>query len=161
MRIVQGLAAGLAAGAAGTTALNAATYLDMVVRGRAASSTPEKTVKKLAAHAHLTIPGDQESRGNRVSGLGPLTGIATGAGVGGLLGITRAVGFTPSVPVAGLLVAGTAMGATDTSMATLGITDPKTWSATDWLSDVIPHLAYGLVTAWVLAGLDRRSRPAL
>ena len=35
---------GAAAGAAGTTALNVVTYLDMAVRGRPASSTPERTV---------------------------------------------------------------------------------------------------------------------
>ena len=34
---------GAAAGAAGSTALNAVTYLDMVVRGRGTSSTPERT----------------------------------------------------------------------------------------------------------------------
>ena len=38
---------GAAAGAAGTTALNAVTYLDMTVRGRGTSSTPEQTVEAL------------------------------------------------------------------------------------------------------------------
>lgn len=38
---------GAAAGAAGTPALNAVTYADMVVRARAASSVPPDTVKKL------------------------------------------------------------------------------------------------------------------
>jgi hypothetical protein len=36
---------GAMAGAAGTTALNAVTYMDMVVRGRGASSTPEQVVE--------------------------------------------------------------------------------------------------------------------
>jgi hypothetical protein len=35
------------------------------------------------------------------------------------------------------------------------VTDLRTWSATDWLSDAVPHLAYGLVTAAVVQGLDR------
>ncbi len=39
-------------------------------------------------------------------------------------------------------------------MAALGISDPRTWSAQDWAADVVPHLAYGLVTAATLAGLD-------
>jgi hypothetical protein len=30
-------------------------------------------------------------------------------------------------------------------MAVLGITDPRNWSTTEWLSDVVPHLAYGVV----------------
>lgn len=67
---------GAAAGAAGATALNAVTYLDMVLRGRPASSTPQQTVEKLSQLTHLPVPGDAETRSNRVSGLGPLTGIA-------------------------------------------------------------------------------------
>ena len=73
---------GAAAGAAGTSALNAVTYLDMVVRGRGTSSTPEQTVELLAEKAHVQIPGDDEKRSNRVQGLGPLTGLAAGVGVG-------------------------------------------------------------------------------
>src|SRR3954451_10057427 len=73
---------GAAAGAAGTTALNAVTYLDMVVRGRGTSSTPEDTVEKLAEKAHREIPGQAETRSNRVQGLGPLMGLVAGVGVG-------------------------------------------------------------------------------
>src|SRR3954449_3653424 len=73
---------GAAAGAAATTALNAVTYLDMTIRGRGASSTPEETVEKLAATAHVDIPGDAEHRQHRVQGLGPLTGLVAGVGVG-------------------------------------------------------------------------------
>src|SRR3954452_7088049 len=69
---------GAAAGAAGTTALNAVTYLDMAWRGRPASSTPEDTVEKLAHTAGVEVPGDDETRSNRLAGLGPLTGPATG-----------------------------------------------------------------------------------
>jgi hypothetical protein len=36
------------------------------------------------------------------------------------------------------------MAATDTSMVKLGLTDPSSWSAADWLSDALPHLAYGI-----------------
>ena len=47
--------AGAAAGAAGTTALNGVTYLDMAVRGRPASSTPEDTVDRLAEAVGVDI----------------------------------------------------------------------------------------------------------
>ncbi len=47
---------GAAAGAAGTTALNVVTYLDMAVRGRPASSTPEMTVEKLSEKSHVRSP---------------------------------------------------------------------------------------------------------
>ncbi|MGI8900330.1 MAG: hypothetical protein ACR2HA_05280 [Nocardioides sp.] len=40
MSVGRSVLAGVAAGAAGTTALNAVTYLDMAIRGRGTSSTP-------------------------------------------------------------------------------------------------------------------------
>ena len=146
------VARGAAAGAAGTTALNAVTYLDMAVRGRPASSTPEDTVEKLAHAAHAEVPGDDETRSNRLSGLGPLTGIATGIGVGAVAGlIARSTRL--STPVLAGVVGGIAMVGANGPMTLLGITDPRTWSASSWVSDVVPHLAYGLVTAAVARGL--------
>ena len=47
MTAARGILAGAAAGAAGTTALNLIAYLDMTLRGRGASSTPEDTVEKV------------------------------------------------------------------------------------------------------------------
>jgi hypothetical protein len=35
------------------------------------------------------------------------------------------------------------MAATDASSASMGTTDPRSWSAQDWAADVIPHLAFG------------------
>jgi hypothetical protein len=49
-------------------------------------------------------------------------------------------------PVAGAAaIGGAAMLATDLSMARLGVSDPRTWDLTSWLSDIVPHLAYGAV----------------
>jgi hypothetical protein len=45
------------------------------------------------------------------------------------------------------------MALTDTSMMRLGLTDPASWSAIDWASDAIPHLAYGTLTVTVLRRL--------
>ena len=56
--MVQGILLGAAAGAAGTTALNATSNLDMALRGRPTSSTPEDTVQALAEKLHAPIPGD-------------------------------------------------------------------------------------------------------
>lgn len=151
----SGLAAGLAAGAAGTTALNAVTYLDMAARGRPTSTTPEDTVEKLAAKAGIEIPGDRDSRKNRLAGLGPLTGLAAGLGVGGALGLVGTFGFRPNLVLASLVAGAGAMAGTDAPMAALGVTDPSTWAAKDWLSDAVPHLVYGVVTAAVVKGLDR------
>jgi hypothetical protein len=40
-------------------------------------------------------------------------------------------------------------------MTVLGITDPGRWSASAWLSDVIPHLAYGAVVSATLRRVVR------
>jgi hypothetical protein len=136
---------GAAAGAAATGALNAVTYLDMAVRGRGASSTPERTVETLAEKAHVDIPGDEQTRENRKQGLGPLMGLVAGVGVGVLAGLARAAGFRSSPPLGTVLTTAGVLVAANGPMAVLGITDPRTWSATDWLSDVVPHLAYGVV----------------
>lgn len=155
MNLGRGVVAGLGAGAAGTTALNAVTYLDMAARGRPTSSTPEDTVEKLAEKAGVDIPGDDDTRKNRLAGLGPLTGLAAGLGVGAVFGLARTLGFRPNLLTAGVLAGAAAMAGTDAPMAALGVTDPSTWAAKDWLADAIPHLAYGLVCAAVLRAFDR------
>ena len=147
---------GASAGAAGTTALNAVTYLDLVGRGRGTSSTPEQTVEALAEKAHVQIPGDEETRSNRVQGLGPLTGLVAGIGVGVLAGLARAAGFrTPPLVGTALTTVGVLV-ASNGPMTVLGVTDPRTWSTTDWVSDVVPHLAYAAV---VRTTMDAFARP--
>src|SRR3954451_5048696 len=141
---------GAAAGAAATTALNAVTYLDMAVRGRGTSSTPEQTVETLADRAGLDIPGDDDTRRNRVQGLGPLLGLATGVAIGATAGLARASGFRPPAAVGAALTTLGALVAANGPMAALGITDPRTWSRTDWLSDLVPHVAYGVVVRTTL-----------
>ena len=142
---------GAAAGAAGTTVLNVVTYLDMAVRGRPASSTPENTVEKLADAAHVPIPGEGVTRASRVEGLGALTGLVAGIGVGGLLGLARAAGFRAGT----LLTTLTVLVSTNGPMTVLRVTDPRTWSVADWISDLVPHLAYATVVTTTLDALDQ------
>ncbi|MDE9365706.1 hypothetical protein PZ938_08825 [Luteipulveratus sp. YIM 133132] len=146
----RGILRGAVAGAAGTTALDAVTYLDMAVRGRGTSSTPEDTVERGARVVGLKIPGEGETRANRVQGLGPLSGIAVGVGTGVASGVVQATlrsrGQRLPAAVGVLAVSAVAMALANGPMTVLGVTDPRTWSATDWLSDAVPHLAYGLVT---------------
>jgi hypothetical protein len=146
---------GAAAGAAGTTALNAVTYLDMAVRGRPSSSTPERTVEVLAEKAHAQIPGDEETRQNRLQGLGPLTGLVAGVGVGVLAGLARAAGVRTQPLVGTVLTTVGVLIGSNGPMTGLGITDPRTWSTTDWISDVVPHLAYGAVVKTTMDAFDR------
>jgi hypothetical protein len=146
---------GAVAGAAGTTALNVVTYLDMSLRGRSASSTPEVTVEKLAGVAHTPIPGDGEKRQNRVQALGAVTGLVSGIGMGVLVGLARAAGFRSQPLVGTLLTTAGVLVATNGPMTVLGVTDPRTWSATDWGSDIVPHLAYAAVVKTTMDAFDR------
>lgn len=153
-QLLRGALLGAAAGAAGTTALNATTYLDMAARGRPTSSTPEDTVEKLAEKTHVPIPGQGETRDNRVAGLGPLSGLVAGVGTGALLGVARAAGLRSGPLMSGLAATVGALLGSNGPMTLLGVTDPRTWPASSWAADVVPHVAYGAVTAAVLHGLQ-------
>lgn len=143
--MMRAIVRGAVAGAAGTTALNAVTYTDMAVRGRPTSELPEKAVEKVSEMTGHPLPEDGK-RQNRLQGLGPLGGIATGVGVGIAAGMLRPLlSRLPSV-LGAALVGGAAMAATDLSLARLRLTDPAQWSTADWASDALPHLAYGVVT---------------
>jgi hypothetical protein len=74
----------------------------------------------------------------------------TGVGVGAAAGLLRPLVVRLPAPVGGALLAVAAMAGSDAPLAKLGLTDVSSWSATDWLSDVVPHLSYGLVTFWTL-----------
>lgn len=153
--------AGAVAGAAGTTALNAVTYLDMVLRGRGGSAAPQQLVEELSDRTGIPVPGEGETRENRVSGVGAVLGMVTGVGVGALYGASRSLPWRPSVPLAGLLTGLGAMAGSDVPMAALKVSDPRNWRPADWLADLVPHLTYGMVTAAVFemtaSGCGRRS----
>lgn len=150
MRLLRNALAGAGAGAAGTTALNAVTYLDMALRGRGASSTPEETVEKLAGKVGVSMPGDGEARQNRLSGLGSLLGLVAGVAAGGVLGATRSLGIRPGPAAGAVLATAVALAAGNGPMMVVGVTNPKDWSAAAWISDLAPHVAYGVVTGVLL-----------
>ncbi|WP_327287223.1 hypothetical protein [Streptomyces sp. NBC_01198] len=137
---------GAAAGAAGTTALNIVSYADIALRARPASTTPEVTVRKLAEKLHVRIPGEGKALDNRIAGLAPMTGYASGLAMGAALALARSAGWRPSVAGEYTVAVVGAMIGTNGPMTVLGVTDPRTWSVSDWISDVVPHLAYALVT---------------
>lgn len=150
--MLRDIAKGLAAGAAGTVALNVASYLDMAVRGRGSSSAPAQTAGKLADKAGVDLADegpDRETAENRRSGLGALMGYVTGLGVGAAYGALRSAIGPVSRPVAaaGLTLAATLGSAGP--MTLLGVTDPRQWDAKSWAMDIGPHLAYGIVTVVV------------
>lgn len=150
---------GAAAGAAGTTALNAVTYLDMALRGRPASDTPQRTAERLAELAGLPLPDDPAQREARLTGIGALAGIGTGVGVGAAYGLLHGLGIRLPVKVGSVAVTAMVLVAANGPMVLLGLTDPRKWSATDWASDVIPHAAFGAATAATYAAATRSDRP--
>ncbi|MFE9656193.1 hypothetical protein [Micromonospora sp. NPDC006431] len=144
---------GAIAGAVGTATLNVVTFLDMVVRARPSSSTPDETAGRMAHAAHIDL-GPEEKAANRRSGLGAVLGYGTGIAAGAVFGALAARRRIP-LPLAAGLLGGGVMATTDGSIAALGVSNPRTWRPKDWLSDIVPHLAYGMATAatW------RRLRP--
>ena len=152
-RVMQGAAAG----AAGTTALNAVTYLDMALRARPASDVPERVVEELAKRAGVEVPGEGDQRQNRLQGLAALSGLATGVLAGAVAGELRFAVLRLGPVLGSVLLGGGVMAATDLTMARLGVSDPRSWDATAWASDAIPHLAFGATTYATLAAMSRRA----
>ncbi|WP_017972682.1 hypothetical protein [Actinopolyspora halophila] len=148
---------GVLAGAAGTTALNTTTCLDMTLRGRPASTTPEQTVRRAEELiGRRTDPAGTETtkaQGRR-SGLGALLGIATGIGVGLCYGALRSRLPLAPLPVMSAAAATAANAGSVAPMTALGVTDPRQWSGGSWMSDLVPHLAYGIATALVYEELE-------
>ena len=148
---------GVAAGATGTAALNIATYVDMAMRGRASSEVPAKVAGALTQSVGMPLEAEahgQESAGDdeqtkaqhRLTGLGALMGYVTGLGIGGVYGLARPALRRLPLPLAGLALGAAAMAGSDVPATITKATNPKNWGASGWLSDIIPHAIYGLVT---------------
>ena len=140
---------GLVAGAAGVSALHVATYLDMAIRGRPASSVPEQAVDRLTAQLGISLGSGRAAEARRTA-LGALGGFATGIAAGGVYSAVAPAlsGLPQSVRAVGVglgVMAWTAVG-----NARLGISDPRKWSFTDWMEDLVPHVAFGAGTVGTL-----------
>ena len=72
-----------------------------------------------------------------------------------VLALLRAAGWRPPALVEFGSATLLAMISGNGPMTVLGITDPRSWSASGWLSDVIPHLAYGAVVSATLRRVIR------
>ncbi|PZA18964.1 hypothetical protein, partial [Modestobacter versicolor] len=144
---------GLVAGAAGTAALHAVTYLDMALRGRPASTVPEQLVDAVADATGTAVPGHGSTRDARRRGLGELAGIANGVGLGVVFSLVRSAGVRMPFPVGAVVKGAAAMAATDVPVAALGVSDPRRWSREDWIADAVPHLAYGAVAQAVVSSI--------
>lgn len=144
---------GLIAGAVGTVTLNVFSYLDMAVRGRPSSSVPAKTVQRAADAAGADLASDEDTAQNRSQGLGALLGHVSGLGFGALYGALRDR-TEVSVTAAGIGLTLAVMTGGNLPSTALGVTDPREWGAEGWIADIVPHLAYGFVTAGVYDAID-------
>lgn len=153
--------AGLIAGAAGTVALNVATYVDMFIRGRPASTLPAKVAGKLADEIGLPLDFDDDDattekrQSNREEALGALLGMANGLGIGVVYGVVRSVIPRPPAWMSGAALGALAMASSDYPATQLGLTNPRDWSGSDWAADVGPHMAYGVTTAVVFEAIRK------
>jgi uncharacterized membrane protein len=141
---------GLAAGAAGTVALDAVGYLDMALRGRPASPVPGQLVDAVAERIGRAVPGRGRTQDSRRSALAALTGLGKGLGVGVLASAARSYGVRFSPPVGAVLAGATSAAATNVAIAGSGVGDPRAWSGADWAAGAVPHLAYGVAVQAVL-----------
>ena len=117
---------GAASGAVGTAALNAATYGDMLLRGRPASGVPAKAAGILVERLGLAplLPEHEEvEAGHRREAAGALLDYATGVGVGVAYALVRVrTGPVPRLG-AGVFVGLAAMGAGDAPIVLSGASD--------------------------------------
>ncbi|WP_340561858.1 hypothetical protein [Streptomyces sp. GSL17-111] len=143
---MHALAKGLLAGAAGTTALNLVTYGDMLLRARPASQVPAEVADRLADTAGVELGGGEEET-NREQASGALLGYLTGLGVGAAYGLLRGAGVRLPGWLDGPALGALAMAGSDVPASALGVTDPSSWGGDSWVSDIVPHLAYGVTTA--------------
>src|SRR3954449_10425232 len=144
---------GLIAGAAGTAALHAVTYLDMALRGRPASTVPEQLVDAVADATGTAVPGRGATRDARRRGLGELGGIVNGVGLGIVSSLVRSAGVRMPFPVGAVVKGAAAMAATDVPVVVLSVSDPRTWTAADWRADALSHLSYGVTVQAVVSAL--------
>jgi len=141
----------LLAGAAGIVVLDGVTYFDELVRARPPSELPMTVVQKLAQNLGISALASDEGDApkNRRSGAGPLTGYAVGLGAAVVHGMIRPATRWLPWPIAGILLGGATLVASEGTATALGATDWRTWTPAEWLSDIIPRTLYGLTVAYV------------
>jgi hypothetical protein len=156
----RGVMLGAIAGAAGNLTLEIVTYGDMLARGRGSSGVPAKMAGMLADRlgiGPLATETSGEAADNRRTAAGALLGYGLGVGLGTAYGLARSGREDRvSTPLAGVGVGLAAMAAADASFALSGASDPREWSVVDWVSDLIPHVIYGLVTVGAYEAIARR-----
>lgn len=144
-----GITAGMLAGAAGATAMNAVSYLDQAVQGTSSTTSPAGPAVPETAH-QTTAAAGTPSDTTRSAALGPLGGLGIGVGVGALAGLVRGSNATPPPVLAAVATGLVAMGIGEGAAIATGTAKSGWASPANLLRDLVPHLAYGVVTARAL-----------
>lgn len=143
----------LLAGAAGTVALEATTYLDVALRGRAPSNVPERVVGRIAEKTGfepLEESNTDEIAEHRRVGASAMLGYLTGFAAATAAALLWAPRRRLPLPVVAIVTGAAAMAISDIGATALGVTDPSSWDLRAWLADAIPHAVFGVTTAAVL-----------
>jgi hypothetical protein len=157
MPLKPGLAAGAIAGAVGALAIDAASYGDILLRGRPPSALPGEASRTMVARLGIRL-GDNGSDAarHRADALGALLGYGTGIAMGSVYGLLAR--RSPGGRWRGLALGAAAMVPSNFSLVVSGLTDPRTWGLAGWLADIVPHLAYGFATAGTYRAITVKSR---
>lgn len=143
-KLWAGISAGILAGAAGATALNAVNYADQAVRGNAPTSSPAGPHVAAAAGKAVDVSP------TRAAALGPLGGLGIGVGVGAIAGALRGTNATPPPVLAAALTGIVAMVIGDGFAVATKTARPDWKKPVTLLRDLVPHLVYGAVTSVTL-----------
>ncbi len=73
--------------------------------------------------------------------------------VGVLASLARTAGVRLPTTVGAVATGAAAMALTDGTTTALGVSDPRDWSSKDWVSDALPHLAYGAAVQAVVEAI--------
>jgi hypothetical protein len=138
----------MAAGAAGSALLNAATYADMAIRGRPASKVPRRVIKEFARWG-----GVRRLPRARTEGLSMLLGYADGLATGMLFGVLRPRARDVPWYFAGAGIAAYTLMLSEGIAIAMRKTDARKWGIAGLLEDVVPRLLYGCVTCLVYDAL--------
>ena len=134
----------------GTTVPNAVSLVDLTLHDWPANKTPQEGAEASAAIAEGAGRQPRNARSQRLPGLGGLRGIACGVGAGAVVGLVMSLGWPTRRSVRSVVATIGAMVVANAPLTMLRVHDPTTWTAEDWVTDVMPHLAYGASMAAVL-----------
>ena len=143
------IVAGAIAGAAGTLALNTTTYIDMLVRGRAASTLPAKVASRMADEVGIPLDFDVPEGGesklvqHREEALGALLGYANGLAIGVAYGLLRLVLPRPPTWLSGAALGSLAMAGSDYPATRLRNYQSEEVEPDQLGCRVVPHIPTG------------------